>query len=817
MALLVQITLGILSMMAPGLYHDFGAWGILQILGVLAIALLWGVGPSLCATLTGVAIIALFHIHQFSQVTVVAVSDLMVLGIYLVVGCAISFLVSWAIHAQQVADATCMTTEQLAQSYQRGENRLTAIIDAVPDELAIHDDQGMLIQINQAAHEASGISAQSLPAHTVADMLPLWTLTGQQVTEQDIPLNAAARGERIREVEYMKYLPCGQKRYLAVSITPIALADGVVEEVVVISHDITELKQEQQAEAQRANEFEVLFDSLVDAVMVMDTEGRIVRANAAYKQFASDLRVLNLTLRERMAYLDIHTDQGAGISLEEMPNMRILRGDVLQGPTAVDLRVHSPSQGILYHNANGAPLRNAAGEITGGVMVLRDVTERRQWERRTRDALDALVAIASEIVRMPIDQEEAAENVAQRIAEITWHVLNCYHVIITTVNPPNEGISFAATIGLPSEQTAQLQTHVEGRALGEFLTIDQIARLQRGEVFSITMPTAPALAGLEFLGSSVLMAPMLIEGRLIGMINANFQTQDAPITPEDRLVAATIAKLSALVLERKRLLHQQAVAQARILAMQQAKERMDIFLNMASHELRTPLTSVMGYIQLARKRLSRQLAEEQNHHAAQTTQLLSLLDDADMQATFLNRLVGDLLEASRAEGRKLSLHPVACTITDIVQEAIAGQQAIFPDRHISLQQEEETLLVLADRGRIIQVLMNYLSNAVKYSPADSLVLVKLHRDGESIRVVVYDRGSGISLEEQEHIWERFYRSESQVGVIPGLGMGLYLSRMIIEQHGGQVGVESRVGEGSQFWFTLPLYRKEPGEKAPCRD
>ncbi len=797
-------------------FPDFNFFGIMQLFGVLVTARLWGVGPSLFATFSGAAIVVLFHKNQLLQGPIGVVADLIGLGIYVIVGCAISSLVSQAIHAQQVANAAQQVAEiarrdaeQLAQSYQREKTRLAAVIEAVPDELSICDIHGKLIQMNQAAREVTNSTARSLPLCQVGD-LPLCKVTGCQMRDKKLPF-APPQGERIHGMEYMEYLPSGQQRYLSISMAPIALAAGAVEEVVVIAHDITELKQAQQAEAQRASEFEVLFDALIDAVIVMDSEGRIVRANAAYRQLCADLGVLELPLQERMAYFDIRTDQGEAIPLEALPGARIVRGEVLQGPTAVDLQIYSPTQGIRYHNTNGAPLRNETGEIIGGVMVLRDITERRQWEQQTRNALDELVTIASEVVHIPIKQEDVAENTAQRIAELIGQVLQCRHVAITMVASPNERMSFAAITGVTSDEARRIRAFFEGRDLGEFLSMEYIARLRRGEMFSSAIPPSFALTGVAVLSPRALVAPMLVEDRLIGMISFDFGPDGDTSSPEHMLVAATIPKLSALALERERLLQQQAAAQARILALQQAKEQMDIFLNMASHELRTPLTSVMGYVQLARKRLSRLQETMKESQESRLAPLIELLDDADAQAAYLNRLVGDLLEASRAEGRRLSLQYAVCDITEVIQEAIQGQQVAWPHRRIALRGEDEiSLLVRVDRGRILQVVTNYLTNALKYSSPDSPVTVGVRRDREQVRVVVIDHGPGIPDEERERIWERFYRIEGtapQNGVIPGLGMGLYLSRAIVEQHGGQVGVDSRMGEGSTFWFTLPLYHE----------
>lgn len=240
-----------------------------------------------------------------------------------------------------------------------------------------------------------------------------------------------------------------------------------------------------------------------------------------------------------------------------------------------------------------------------------------------------------------------------------------------------------------------------------------------------------------------------------------------------------------------------------------ARQRVSAFLGIASHELKNPLTSIKGNIDLAQRRVSKALEElmrEENlRHLLEGVSLM--LARAARQIDFQNRLVSDLVDTTRIQVGKLELRIAPADLNEIVREAVEEQRQLAPTRVIHLELptgEEQRISVDADR--IGQVVTNYLSNALKYSAEDQSVLVRVEPLETEIRVAVQDAGPGLSPEEQEHIWERFYRSpEVQIksGTGIGLGLGLHICQTIIEQHGGRVGVESVKGAGSTFWFTLP--------------
>ena len=188
-------------------------------------------------------------------------------------------------------------------------------------------------------------------------------------------------------------------------------------------------------------------------------------------------------------------------------------------------------------------------------------------------------------------------------------------------------------------------------------------------------------------------------------------------------------------------------------------------------------------------------------------QIEKTLKRADGQVEIETRLVEELLEVSRLELRQFELSLHRENLVTIVQETVANQQQTAPTRHIELVlPAEEVVLVLADAGRIGQVLTNYMTNALKYAPVDQPVSVRLEVEASSVRVTVRDLGPGLTPEQQHRVWERFYQvaAPGHQGPDGGLGLGLAIAKVIIEQHHGQVGVESASGRGSTFWFTLPL-------------
>ena len=275
------------------------------------------------------------------------------------------------------------------------------------------------------------------------------------------------------------------------------------------------------------------------------------------------------------------------------------------------------------------------------------------------------------------------------------------------------------------------------------------------------------------------------------------------------LIALVLFRPVVFYVEQRQLRRERDAAGEREAALRLAYERMEQFLGVVSHELRTPLTSLQANIQLLARRLDA-LARSRGNPPDDTRAvvvLCTLVERCEHSLLRLRRLIGDMLDTTRIQHGRLEFRMAPCDLDTLVSDMVHDQALLNPTRQIRWMATACTVPVIADAGRIEQVLTNYLSNALKFSRADQAVEVRLETTDGVARVSVHDEGIGVPLEEQAHLWERFYQAEAaawQSGSQIGLGLGLYISKTIVERHHGQVGMQSAPGHGSTFWFILPL-------------
>jgi signal transduction histidine kinase len=277
---------------------------------------------------------------------------------------------------------------------------------------------------------------------------------------------------------------------------------------------------------------------------------------------------------------------------------------------------------------------------------------------------------------------------------------------------------------------------------------------------------------------------------------------------EGQIIGAIVSGIE--MTERNQLARDREEARANELAAHEVIQRLDTFIGMAAHDLRTPLTVSSMRLQIAHAKVARSIARtsrDNSELAEALAQAAESLEAAEGSHHRLQRMVELLLDVSRARTGVLRLEKHLCHLDVLVRTCVEEQRLLAHGRAITLHEAvSEPVPVQADADRISQVVTNYLVNAIRYSPAGEPVEVALRLTGKMARVEVRDQGPGIPFEEQDAVWERFVQAKSieEPVLSPGLGLGLYIVRMLVELHGGQVGVVSAPGTGAMFWFTMPL-------------
>ena len=225
------------------------------------------------------------------------------------------------------------------------------------------------------------------------------------------------------------------------------------------------------------------------------------------------------------------------------------------------------------------------------------------------------------------------------------------------------------------------------------------------------------------------------------------------------------------------------------------------FVSMVSHELRTPLSAIKEGVEIVADGTQGKLNHDQKE----------CLGIALSNINRLNRLIGDILDISKIQSNLLRVHVTACNIYDIVDQVYDLVKIEIERRELVLitDLEKNLPLCLADRDRIIQVLMNLLNNAIKFTREKSKIALTCRRSADFIEFAVRDEGAGIPPEELSRLFGKFVQLDSTlVRRVGGTGLGLYISRNLVEAMGGRIWAESKIGEGSVFRFSIPAKKEE---------
>jgi signal transduction histidine kinase/DNA-binding response OmpR family regulator len=319
--------------------------------------------------------------------------------------------------------------------------------------------------------------------------------------------------------------------------------------------------------------------------------------------------------------------------------------------------------------------------------------------------------------------------------------------------------------------------------------------------------------------ASYLGVPIPSGGEVVGVISVQSTDQENRFTEADERLLATIASSLGVSLYNAKLFEEASHARA---AAEEADAAKSSFLSTVSHELRTPLTSVLGFAKIIRRRLEERLfpmvPEDDRKVAQAKKQVIENLDVVVSEGERLTKLIDDVLDLAKIEAGKFTWNMATVTMGDVIDRATSATASLFEAKKLRLirKVEPDLPVITGDQDRLIQVVINLISNAVKFTDAGSITC-SARRDGDELIISVIDSGIGISPADQPKVFEKFKQVGDTLTDKPkGTGLGLPICKEIIEYHGGHIWVESEPGKGSTFSFTLPIAEAATGADLPLR-
>jgi PAS domain S-box-containing protein len=466
------------------------------------------------------------------------------------------------------------------------------------------------------------------------------------------------------------------------------------------------------------------------------------------------------------------------------------------------LSLHKQTPG--YYDVESVHRARAFAQITGSAIQNARLFDR---ERRTLKDLSALNGI-TEVGLSLLQPEELLYELIRRVVDSTGAAAGVIMLL-----EKGEQLVTRAVVGLDAAAIGYTQQVGQGFAgriaeRGEPDIIDN-AQIDR----TVQNPFVRAAQIKTLLG-----VPLKTGDEVVGVAHIDFKTvrkiEKSEITRfevmADRAARAIenaqlVERISAYAEELEERVNERTQELALATAKAQEADKLKSqLLSIVSHELRTPLASIKGYVTTLISHLDRLQAATQ----------IEFLQIVDLEADRLTELVENLLDMSRIEGGVLRIHPEPTPLTPVLERALAVLQPKLVEHQVDVQIYDALPDVLIDPSRIQQVLCNLLDNAAKYAPAGSPISISVDSGDLYVTLCIQDQGPGISPDHEEKVFDRFYRIEdARIRNTGGIGLGLPISRALIEAHGGRLWLKSETGQGSRFYFTLPIVQLD--DNAPA--
>ena len=661
-----------------------------------------------------------------------------------------------------LVDVSLQDTDLLKQA------TLSAIIESSDDAIVSKDLNGIITSWNAGAERMFGYTEVEILGKSITCLIP-----EDRMEEEKAILASIRNGKRIDHIETIRLDKNGKEIQISVTISPVKNADGEVVGASKVARNIADrLKNEEKKSLLSA-----IVESSDDAIISKNLNGIIQSWNRGaeaifgYSEAEAIGQHVNFLIPEER------------LKEEEMIIKKIRNGEKIDHFETV--RKHKSGKNISI-SLTVSPTKDSRGNVTGASKVARDIAcqeEAHKIRAKYTRRLEVLNTVGKSIT-----ENMDLKGILQRVTDVTTNLTGAAFGAFFYNNVDAEGKGFrlftlsgipknaVEGLGMPRHTEMFMPTFVDKKVI-------RVDDIHQHNAYGKNAPHSGLPKG-HFNVTSYMAIPVVSKtGDIIGGLLYG-HPEKAMFTEEHEQLVINIAAQAAVSLDNSRLFEQ----------VKSLSEKKDEFIALASHELKTPLTTMKGYLQLLSKR------ETDKTRGMFVNKALNQMEK-------LNNLVEDILNMSRIEKGELEFNLEVFDLREMLIEIAETFSYSKQTHEIVSNLGEQPAIIKGDKQRIEQGVLNLMTNAIKYSPAANAIYLNLQLTRDTVRMGIRDEGIGIKSDQKSQLFTRFYRAENSKGT-SGLGLGLYLTKQIIDRHQGKIKLTSEYGIGSEFIIILPLDNKK---------
>jgi len=634
--------------------------------------------------------------------------------------------------------------------------RVAAIVEYSADAIIAVDLEGAILNWNAGAERLYGYAPDEAKGKSISIVIP-----PDRADELHDVLITIKGGGYIEHRETVRVKRDGTRVPVLMTVSPIKDDGGNIEGASWVEVDITARKGMEESLRNSRRLLQQVLDALPVGIWMVDASGRIVMVNPEAREIWGSAKYVGL---DRFGeYKGWWLKTGKRVGVHEWAAARAVEKGETSLNEEIEIEAFDGTHKIVSNSA--VPIRDGTGKITGAVVVNLDITQRKRAEAEREKLLERARDLNSRLTVASLEVTQAKEEAERRAAEMEAAFTAMADGIIITddegrivrVNPAAERM-----LGFAPERGRMTLTELQ-----------EIVRIEEVDGKPLDPEEMPTWRALHY-GETNFGVVIVIRNVQTGKRTC-ISCSAAPILAPDGKIRGAIAVFPDIT------------------AVRQLQEQQEDIIRTVSHDLRNPLGIVLGQAQLIGRYAKNPDAVRKSADAILTS------------GRRMDSMIQDLVDSFRLEAGQVRLEKRPVNLRTLVLDLLERARVSMDVGRVKVQIPANLPDVLADPDRLDRIVTNLISNALKYSPPGAEVLVKAKRINDEVLTSVTDRGIGISPEDLPHIFERFYQPK----VSPqrrGLGLGLYITKMLVEAHGGRIWVESELGKGSSFFFTLPTIR-----------